>query len=99
MTSTKISDKSQIPAGDLYNSDYIRRIKVSDTTKPITITYKNVAKDKESGKSLDVTLTLSDFVTDKIDTQGSSADANPRKSAFTSTQTMPILYHNLMWLQ
>lgn len=77
VTSTKISDKSQITAGDLYNSDYIRRIKVSDTTKPITITYKNVAKDKESGKSLDVTLTLSDFVTDKIDTQGSSADANP----------------------
>lgn len=77
VTSTKISDKSQVPAGDLYNSDYIRRIKVSDTTKPITITYKNVAKDKESGKSLDVTLTLSDFVTDKIDTQGSSADANP----------------------
>ena len=73
-TSTKISDKDNVPAGDLYNSDYVRRIKVSDTTKPITITYKNVAKDKETGESLDVTLTLSDFVTDKIDTQGADAD-------------------------
>lgn len=77
VTSTKITDKSQVPAGDMYNSNYVRRVKITDSTKPITVTYKNVAKDKESGKSLNVTLTLSDFVTDKIDTQGSQADATP----------------------
>lgn len=76
-TSTKITNKADIPAGDLYNSDYVRQIKVSDNMKPITITYKNVAKDKDTGESLDVTLTLSDFVTEKIDTRGANADSTP----------------------
>ena len=75
--STKISDKSKIPAGDLYNSKYVRRVKVTDTTKPISVTYHNAAKDKTTGHPLDVTLTLSDFVTEKIDSQGASQDTTP----------------------
>ncbi|MCS9992744.1 isopeptide-forming domain-containing fimbrial protein [Weissella confusa] len=83
-TSTKITNKANIPAGDLYNSNYVLRIKVSDTTNPITITYKNVAKDKATGESLDVTLTLSDFVTDKIDTQGANGDAGSYIYAYSN---------------
>ena len=67
VSGTKYTDPTEMPDGTFYNSKNVTAVKVTDNTKPIVLTYENVATDKATGKKLNATVTLSNFATSPQD--------------------------------
>lgn len=67
VSGTKYTDPKEMPDGTFYNSKNVTAIKVTDNSKPIVLTYENVATDRATGKKLNATVTLSNFATSPQD--------------------------------
>jgi|GEM_PF-5424731 len=84
VSGTKYTDPKKMPDSTFYNSKSVTAIKVTDSSKPIVITYQNVATDKATGKSLNATVTLSNFAT------------SPQDWVFDTQNSYILVYSNYM---